>query len=126
MEPYLAELETLFVALSDHTRLRIVQMIGNGEASVGMLVAQLGESQPKVSRHLAYMRNAGLVATRRDGKWIYYHLDISGSEERRQMIASLAGVLNRNITVSAYVPDQAETPSPDDPGRPAELDVFLL
>jgi ArsR family transcriptional regulator len=70
----LADLEEFFLALSDGTRLRLLNLMRNGEVSVGYLSDELGQSQPKISRHLAYLRSAGLVATRRDGKWIYYHI----------------------------------------------------
>lgn len=67
-----AALENLFLSLSDKTRLRLLSLMANEEVSVGYLADTLGESQPKISRHLAYLRNAGLVDTRRDGRWIYY------------------------------------------------------
>jgi DNA-binding transcriptional ArsR family regulator len=70
----LAELEEFFLALSDGTRLRLLNLMRQGEVSVGYLSERLGQSQPKISRHLAYLRSAGLVETRRDGKWIYYHI----------------------------------------------------
>lgn len=70
----LAELENLFLALSDKTRLRLLALMADGEVPVGFLADRLGESQPKTSRHLAYLRNAGLVSARRDGKWIYYSI----------------------------------------------------
>ena len=76
-ERSLSELEEFFLALSDGTRLQLLSLMRNGEVSVGYLSDQLKQSQPKISRHLAYLRLAGLVETRRDGKWIYYH--ISGS-----------------------------------------------
>lgn len=69
------QLELVFLALSDATRLRIINLLGAGEVSVGDLVTVLNESQPKISRHLAYLRSAGLVSVRRDGKWIYYRLE---------------------------------------------------
>jgi DNA-binding transcriptional ArsR family regulator len=68
-------LENLFLALSDKTRLRLLSLMANGEVSVGYLADSLGESQPKISRHLAYLRSAELVSTRRDGKWIYYNIE---------------------------------------------------
>src|SRR5438552_262821 len=74
-ESTLAELENLFLALSDKTRLRLLALMADGEVPVGFLADQLGESQPKTSRHLAYLRNAGLVSARRDGKWIYYNIE---------------------------------------------------
>jgi ArsR family transcriptional regulator len=68
------ELERLFLGLADKTRLRLLGLMANGPVSVGQLVSSTGESQPKISRHLAYLRSAGLVDTTRDGKWIYYGL----------------------------------------------------
>jgi len=66
----LSELEEFFLALSDGTRLRLLALMRESEVSVGFLSDQLGQSQPKISRHLAYLRSAGLVETRRDGKCI--------------------------------------------------------
>src|SRR6478672_7603765 len=68
----LAALENLFLGLADKTRLRLLGLMAEGPVSVGHLVSETGESQPKISRHLAYLRNADLVETTRDGKWIYY------------------------------------------------------
>jgi ArsR family transcriptional regulator len=69
-----ADLETLFKALADRTRLRLIQMLGDEELCVCDCVEVLKTNQPKVSRHLAYLRRAGLVTARRDGKWTYYRL----------------------------------------------------
>jgi ArsR family transcriptional regulator, arsenate/arsenite/antimonite-responsive transcriptional repressor len=71
---YLKRMESLFLALGDKTRLRILNLIRGDEVSVGHFTEILNESQPKISRHLAYLRNAGVVSTRRDGKWIYYKI----------------------------------------------------
>jgi DNA-binding transcriptional ArsR family regulator len=76
----LFELEEFFLALSDGTRLRLLNLMRDGEVSVGYLSEKLDQSQPKISRHLAYLRSAGLVETRRDGKWIYYHISEPASE----------------------------------------------
>ncbi|MBV9242984.1 MAG: metalloregulator ArsR/SmtB family transcription factor [Acidobacteria bacterium] len=65
-------LANLFLGLGDKTRLRLLGLMADEPVSVGHLVEVTGDSQPKVSRHLAYLRNAGLVETTRDGKWIYY------------------------------------------------------
>lgn len=73
-ERSLSELEGFFLALSDGTRLRLLSLMRDGEVSVGYLSDRLKQSQPKISRHLAYLRSAGLVETRREGKWIYYHI----------------------------------------------------
>ena len=71
----IADLAKIFLALSDKTRLRLIDLMRNGEVSVGFLADSLGESQPKTSRHLAYLRNAGVVTTRREGKWIFYAIE---------------------------------------------------
>jgi len=64
----------LLRALADETRLRILRLIGKQEVCVCYFVEALSESQPKVSRHLAYLRREGLVKTRREGKWMHYQL----------------------------------------------------
>ncbi len=66
--------EALFRALADETRLRILNLIGDQEVCVCYFVEALGVNQPKVSRHLAYLRRVGLVQTRKDGKWIHYRM----------------------------------------------------
>ncbi len=65
-------LEVVFAALADRTRLRLLNLMSGGEVCVCFFVEVLDEPQPKVSRHLAYLRRAGLVHARRDGKWIHY------------------------------------------------------
>jgi ArsR family transcriptional regulator len=64
----------LFKALADHTRLRLINLIGDDEVCVCFFVEVLKINQPKISRHLAYLRRAGVVAARREGKWIHYRL----------------------------------------------------
>ena len=67
-------LEAFFLALADRTRLRLLNLVAGGEVCVCFFVEVLGEPQPKISRHLGVLRNAGLVAARRDGKWMHYRL----------------------------------------------------
>jgi ArsR family transcriptional regulator, arsenate/arsenite/antimonite-responsive transcriptional repressor len=69
-----SDLVPLFQALGDNTRLRLLNLLSGGELCVCYLVEILGESQPKISRHLGYLRRAGVVAARRDGKWIHYRI----------------------------------------------------
>src|SRR5437588_7843162 len=64
----------LFRALADHTRLRLLNLMGDDEVCVCFLVEALGVTQPKISRHLAYLRRAGVVAARREGKWMHYRI----------------------------------------------------
>jgi ArsR family transcriptional regulator len=63
-----------FLALSDRTRLRLLNLMGDDEVCVCFFVEVLGEPQPKISRHLAYLRRAGVVAARREGKWMHYRV----------------------------------------------------
>lgn len=67
-------LERFFQALGDKTRLRLLNLIGEQEICVCYFVEVLNCPQPKISRHLAYLRNAGIVAARREGKWMHYRL----------------------------------------------------
>jgi ArsR family transcriptional regulator, arsenate/arsenite/antimonite-responsive transcriptional repressor len=73
-------LDLLFRALADPTRLRLLNLIGNREICVCYFVEILGVGQPKISRHLAYLRKAGIVASRRDGKWMHYRLSMPRDE----------------------------------------------
>ena len=70
----LADMETLFKALADATRLRILGLLLTGEVCVCDIHESLKIPQPKASRHLAYLRRAGLVETRREGLWVHYRL----------------------------------------------------
>jgi ArsR family transcriptional regulator, arsenate/arsenite/antimonite-responsive transcriptional repressor len=70
----LTSLERLFQTLGDATRLRILGLLATGEVCVCHIHESLRISQPKASRHLAYLRRAGLVETRRKGVWMYYRL----------------------------------------------------
>jgi len=73
-------LDILFRALADTTRLRLLNLIADREICVCYFVEILKMSQPKISRHLAYLRKAGIVAARREGKWMHYRLTIPEDE----------------------------------------------
>jgi ArsR family transcriptional regulator len=88
------DMELFFAALADRTRLRLVNLMALDEICVCFFVEVLRESQPKISRHLAYLRRADLVEARRDGKWIHYRL-VEPADERaarvfREVLAWLA------------------------------------
>lgn len=70
----LPEMESLFLALADKTRLRLLNLMRGGEICVFFFTEVTGENQPKVSRHLAYLKNAGIVSARREGKWMFYKI----------------------------------------------------
>src|SRR5712691_6896957 len=74
MDKRLQHLERAFSALADPTRLRIIGLLAGGEVCVCHLYEALKIPQPKASRHLAYLRRAGLVEARRDGLWMHYRM----------------------------------------------------
>src|SRR5687768_16847228 len=74
MKAQIESMERLFKALADATRLRILGLLLTGEVCVCDIHESLKISQPKASRHLAYLRRSGLVETRRNGLWIHYRL----------------------------------------------------
>jgi ArsR family transcriptional regulator, arsenate/arsenite/antimonite-responsive transcriptional repressor len=67
-------MELLFRVLADRTRLRLLNLMGDDEVCVCFFVEVLKTNQPKISRHLAYLRRAGVVAARRQGKWMHYRI----------------------------------------------------
>lgn len=85
-ENILSEMEILFLALADKTRLRLLNLMSEDEICVCYFTEVLGESQPKVSRHLAYLRNAGIVSTRREGKWMHYSIEMPGNPYAAQVL----------------------------------------
>ena len=67
-------IERFFQALGDNTRLRLLNLMGDQEVCVCYFVQILGGPQPKISRHLAYLRSAGVVSARREGRWMHYRI----------------------------------------------------
>jgi ArsR family transcriptional regulator, arsenate/arsenite/antimonite-responsive transcriptional repressor len=73
--PEQPDLVRLFSALADRTRLRLLNLMKGREVCVCYFVEILKQGQPKISRHLAYLRRAGIVKARRDGKWMHYSIE---------------------------------------------------
>lgn len=71
-----SNLDRFFRALADPTRLRLINLIARQELCVCFFVQVIDAQQPKISRHLAYLRRAGIVAARREGKWMHYRLAV--------------------------------------------------
>jgi ArsR family transcriptional regulator len=78
--------DLLFRALADTTRLRLLNLIADREICVCYLVEVLRTSQPKISRHLAYLRKAGIAAARREGKWMHYRVVIPIDEAAARIL----------------------------------------
>jgi ArsR family transcriptional regulator len=87
------DLVTLFQALSDATRLRLLSLMAAGEVCVCYFVEILDETQPKISRHLAYLRRAGLVSARRDGKWVHYGLTMPSDPGAAAVLKNVLDVI---------------------------------
>ena len=85
-------IELVFRAVSDPTRLRILNLLRRGELCVCDLVNVLGVPQPTASRHLAYLRKAGLVVTRKDGLWSYYELAPSRTAFHAKLLDCLSSI----------------------------------
>src|SRR6266566_8557365 len=79
----------LFRTLADPTRLRLLNLLAPGETCVCELTDTLRLVQPKVSRHLAHLKRAGLVEARRDGKWMYYRWAKHGDPLVRHVLSGL-------------------------------------
>ncbi|MGA7156157.1 MAG: metalloregulator ArsR/SmtB family transcription factor [Acidobacteriaceae bacterium] len=87
-------MERFFQALGDNTRLRLLNLMGDQEICVCYFVEILDQAQPKISRHLAYLRNAGIVEARREGKWMHYRIvmppNIGAAQVLRQTLTWLS------------------------------------
>ena len=98
MKSSLASTNTVFRAFADETRLRLLNLLLERELCVCDLCAILREIQPKISRHLAYLRRAGLVTVREQGKWKYYAVPKNPSGLERTLLRCVKSCL-REIDV---------------------------
>src|SRR5262245_31542349 len=89
------DLEGVFKALADKTRLRILALLGNNEVCVCHIHDSLGLPQPTVSRHLAYLRKSGLVEARRDGVWMHYQVSRSLSPVVQVVVSAAVEALRQ-------------------------------
>jgi ArsR family transcriptional regulator len=83
------DMELLFRALADRTRLRLLNLMGSDEVCVCFFVEVLKTPQPKISRHLAYLRKAGIVDARREGKWMHYRIVEPKDPRASQMLKTV-------------------------------------
>lgn len=82
-------MELLFRALADRTRLRLLNLMGSDEVCVCYFVEVLKTPQPKISRHLAYLRKAGIVGARREGKWMHYRVVKPGDQRAAEVLKNI-------------------------------------
>jgi ArsR family transcriptional regulator, arsenate/arsenite/antimonite-responsive transcriptional repressor len=90
-------LALFFAALADENRLRLLYLMKEGEICVCYLQGVLQTNQPKISRHLAYLKRAGLVEARRDGKWMYYQFRKLGSRRGKILTETLHRLENEPL-----------------------------
>jgi ArsR family transcriptional regulator len=95
MKPNLS-LDRLFRALADPTRLRLLNLMAEQEVCVCYFTEVIGAPQPKISRHLAYLRKAGIVAARREGKWMHYRLAAPSSPQVASVLKSVLEALHQD------------------------------
>jgi ArsR family transcriptional regulator len=88
------KIDRMFRAFADETRLRILHLLSKGELCVCDLMSVLGAPQSKVSRHLGYLKRAGLVLDRREGQWRHYSLAKPQSPFQRQLLGCVGGCLD--------------------------------
>ena len=87
-----------FAALADENRLRLLYLMKAGEICVCYLQGVLQTNQPKISRHLAYLKKAGLVEARRDGKWMHYRLK-KLAPGREKILAATLQYLEQEVPI---------------------------
>ena len=90
---------TVFRAFADETRLRLINLLLEGEVCVCDLCDVLDVSQPNISRHLAYLRRANFVTVRQDGKWKYYAIPKKPADLHRILLGCVRGCLRQIDTL---------------------------
>jgi len=88
--------DRFFRALADRTRLRLLNIMAEREVCVCYFIEILQLSQPKISRHLAYLRRAGIVAARREGKWMHYRIAIPRDPNAATILSSTLAWLHND------------------------------
>ena len=95
------DLALLFAALADRTRLRLLNLMDGKEVCVCYFVEILNQPQPKISRHLAYLRSAAIVAARRDGKWMHYRIVMPPNEGAAKLLRETLAWLKEERSMQA-------------------------
>jgi ArsR family transcriptional regulator len=120
------DMQQFFQALADNTRLRLLNLMASQEVCVCYFVEILGAPQPKISRHLAYLRQAGIVSARREGKWMHYRIvmpphigatqilrqTLDWLKEDKAMQADRARLMKACCAPAKYDLEGAPTPAP--------------
>ena len=89
MELDVKRIAAIFKAFCDENRVNILQMLKNGEKCACKLLEEMNITQPTLSHHMKILCDSGIVAGRKDGKWMYYSISVPGIEAARQYLRSL-------------------------------------
>ena len=92
--------ELFFSALADRTRLRLINLMRDGEVCVCFFAEALGTNNPKISRHLSYLKRASLVTGRRDGKWMHYRLNEPADKNANEVFHSAFKLLENDAEMT--------------------------
>ena len=93
--------ELFFSALADRTRLRLLNLMRGGEVCVCFFAGTLATNNPKISRHLSYLKRAGLVSARRDGKWMHYSLQRPADESAAEVFDATMKMIDSDKEMQA-------------------------
>jgi ArsR family transcriptional regulator, arsenate/arsenite/antimonite-responsive transcriptional repressor len=110
--PDVSPVSRLFKALGDETRVRIVALLAHGELCVCHIEAALGLTQPNASRHLAILRSAGVVETRREANWVYYRIARQDDPNRRAQLRTLVSGFAKSDVLKQDVATLLQTKGP--------------
>ena len=106
------DIPSLFRAFADETRLRILNLLLDRELCVCDLCEIVGQSQPKVSRHLAYLRTAGLVIARDAGRWKFYSIPRKQAPLERRLLECIRGCLREIEPLASDLAELAKRKRP--------------
>ena len=95
------KLDEFFAALADRTRLRLLNLMRDGEVCVCFFAETIGTNNPKISRHLAYLKRAGLVKARREGKWMHYSISAPKDPKAADIFGSVMRALEMDEEMKA-------------------------
>jgi ArsR family transcriptional regulator len=90
------DLELFFAALADRTRLRLLNLMREGEVCVCFFAETIDTNNPKISRHLAYLKRANLVSARRDGKWMHYQINEPEDAKAKEIFNGIMEMLKED------------------------------
>ena len=93
--------ELFFAALADKTRLRLLNLMRDGEVCVCFFAEALGTNNPKISRHLSYLKRANLVSGRRDGKWMHYRINEPKDKQAAEVFDATMEMLDSDKQMKA-------------------------